>query len=170
MKNFPKIRSHGITRLSKELKNKHKPGYYYEQQDIGLNFRMTSFQAALGSSQLKKIKKMHQKRTLRVSRYIEAFKSNKFIKIQKGVFNSSLDSSSHHLFPILAQRRDELYEYLQRNKIGVNVHYLPVHLQPFYRKLGFKRGDFPNSEKYSKMTLSLPLFPELRLKRSRLRH
>ena len=159
-----KIRSHGITRLSKELKNKHKPDYYYEQQDIGLNFRMTSFQAALGSSQLKKIKKMHQKRTLRVSRYIEAFKSNKFIKIQKGVFNSSLDSSSHHLFPILAQRRDDLYEYLQRNKIGVNVHYLPVHLQPFYRKLGFKRGDFPNSEKYSKMTLSLPLFPELRLK------
>jgi UDP-4-amino-4,6-dideoxy-N-acetyl-beta-L-altrosamine transaminase len=156
------LRSHGITRDEKLMTQVPDGPWYYEQVDLGFNFRMTDIQAALGVSQLQ-----------RLSSYIE--KRNEIAKI----YNSSLkglpitlpyqhsDSiSAYHLYVICLNNEIEnshrdIFENLQKNKIGVNIHYIPVHLQPYYKNIGFKRGDYPNSERYYQQAISLPIYPTL---------
>lgn len=157
------FRSHGITREPDKLIDNHGP-WYYEMQFLGFNYRMTDIQAALGTSQLKKIDKFVELRKMYVSMYNEAFKDIDEIQTpyqdQNGV-------SSWHLYIIrldlekLLVSRKEVFEALVNENIGVNVHYIPVHLLPYYSQLGYQRGICPNAEKLYDEIITLPLFPAM---------
>jgi len=139
------------------------PGdWYYEQQSLGFNYRMTELQAALGLSQLKQLDTFISRRRELVQRYYELLKA---LPIQLPT-EESYAYSSWHLFPIvlnesLIERRATIFKYLRVHNIGTQVHYIPVHTQPYYRKLGFKWGQFPIAEDYYSRALSLPLYPNL---------
>ncbi len=150
------LRSHGID-SSNTLEMKKKPGWYYEQIDLGYNFRMSELQAALGSSQIERLQQFVNKRNI-LAKYYKKHLSElpfKFQKILPGC------NSSYHLFTVeLTDKRfarDELYRFLKENKIGTQVHYIPVHLQPYYKRQGFSKGMFGNAESYFQNCLSLPL-------------
>ena len=157
------LRSHGITRDSSKFKNKEEGPWYYEQQLLGCNYRLTDIQAALGLSQLNNLKKFLEKRNELAKSYKENLSNLPvhFQKIPKGNYSSyhlfvlSLDSS------ITAKKRIDLYKHMHKNNIVTNVHYIPIHLQPFYSSLGFRKGDFPKSEDYYKNSISIPLFPSM---------
>ena len=157
------FRSHGITRDPNKLTENHGP-WYYEMQFLGFNYRMTDIQAALGTSQLKKIDKFIGLRKKYVSMYNEAFKKITEISIPHQDENSE---SSWHLYIIrlhleqLTASRKEVFEALLQENIGVNVHYIPVHLLPYYQGLGYHRGDCPISEKLYEEIITLPLFPAM---------
>ena len=158
-----KLRSHGITKVEKEFTLKNVGDWYYEQQDLGFNYRMTEFQAALGISQLEKLNLIISKRKHIVDKYKSAL-NFKGVKLQN--IDSDSISSNHLVICLFNDVNDEqhknIFSFLRSQRIGVQLHYLPVHLQPYYRKLGFKEGDFPAAEKYSKRAISLPIFPELK--------
>jgi dTDP-4-amino-4,6-dideoxygalactose transaminase len=156
------LRSHGITRQKDRLQNESHGGWYYEQHSLGYNYRMTDVQAALGSSQLSKLDDFIGKRHEIAVRYDKSL-SDLPIRIQRRPVESF---SSLHLYIIqlldgAPMSRRQLYDHLIGKSIGVNVHYIPVHLQPFYLNMGFARGDFVSAEKYYDCSLSLPLHPKL---------
>lgn len=157
------FRSHGITREPDKLIENHGP-WYYEMQFLGFNYRMTDIQAALGTNQLKKIDKFVDIRKKYVSKYNEAF--NRVSEIQTP-YQERYASSSWHLYIIrldlkkLSGNRREIFEALLSANIGVNVHYIPVHLLPYYSKLGYQRGLCPNAEKLYEEIITLPLFPAM---------
>ena len=157
------FRSHGITRDKSKMNENHGP-WYYEMQFLGYNYRMTDIQAALGASQLKKIDKFLDLRRKYVAMYNEAFKKISEISIPHQDENGL---SSWHLYIIRLQlekltvNRKEVYEALLHENIGVNVHYIPVHLLPYYQELGYQRGDCPNAEKLYEEIITLPLFPAM---------
>lgn len=157
------FRSHGITREPDKLIENHGP-WYYEMQFLGFNYRMTDIQAALGTNQLKKIDKFVDIRKKYVSKYNEAF--NQVSEIQTP-YQDRYASSSWHLYIIrldlkkLSGNRREIFEALLSANIGVNVHYIPVHLLPYYSKLGYQRGLCPNAEKLYEEIITLPLFPAM---------
>ncbi|MFX3673729.1 MAG: UDP-4-amino-4,6-dideoxy-N-acetyl-beta-L-altrosamine transaminase [Paenisporosarcina sp.] len=157
------FRSHGITRDKEKLKEYHGP-WYYEMQFLGYNYRITDIQAALGTSQLKKIDQFIALRRKYVAMYNEAFKDmNEIIT----PFQHKDGDSSWHLYMIrlkldkLTASRREFFEALQQQNIGVNVHYIPIHLQPYYQQLGYKKGMCPNAEKLYEEVITLPLFPAM---------
>jgi perosamine synthetase len=157
------FRSHGITREKEKLNEYHGP-WYYEMQFLGYNYRMTDIQAALGKSQLKKIDKFIELRRKYIAMYNEAFKDiNEIIT----PFQHKDGQSSWHLYIIrlkldqLTASRSEIFEALQQQNIGVNVHYIPVHFQPYYQQLGYKKGICPNAEKLYEEMITLPLFPAM---------
>ena len=157
------IRTHGITRDPKLLSRRSNEPWYYEQQTIGFNYRMTDFQAALGSSQLLKLDKFVKERHKKKKIYDDALSSLPiFLPFQSQDCYSSL-----HLYPIrlnsneTKKSRKDVFLYLKSKEIGVNVHYIPLHTQPFFRKFGFKRNDFQNSVDYYESAISLPLYPKL---------
>jgi perosamine synthetase len=157
------FRSHGITREKEKLNEYHGP-WYYEMQFLGYNYRMTDIQAALGTSQLKKIDKFIELRRKYVAMYNEAFKDIDEIITP---FQHEDGQSSWHLYIIrlkldqLTASRREIFEALQQQNIGVNVHYIPVHFQPYYQQLGYKKGICPNAEKLYEEMITLPLFPAM---------
>lgn len=151
-----KLRTHGITK-DPSLMHKNDGGWYYEMQDLGYNYRITDFQAALGTSQLKKADEGLGRRRDIARIYFDTFKNNKNIKGQSGVVNGH----AYHLYIIEVEKRKELYDYLKSKNIFCQVHYIPVHTLPYYENLGWKQGDFANAEKYYKGCLSLPMFPTL---------
>lgn len=157
------FRSHGITRDKEKLNEYHGP-WYYEMQFLGYNYRMTDIQAALGTSQLKKIDKFIELRRKYVTMYNEAFKDMDEIITP---FQHEDGQSSWHLYIIrlnldkLTASRREIFEALQQQNIGVNVHYIPVHLQPYYQQLGYQKGICPNAEKLYEEIITLPLFPAM---------
>ena len=153
--------SHGVTKDPSEFLFKNRPLFHYEQHALGFNFRMTSFQAALGISQLKKVPYWHARRNKLAARYNAAFSKSSGIECQ--TLLSGVDSS-YHLFVILTNCQQALYEHLGESDILTQVHYPPIHLQPFYQSLGFKIGDFPLSEQYYEHALSIPLYPKLTFK------
>ena len=125
---------------------------------------MNDIMAALGISQLKRINLMLQKRNKIATIYKKELKNRpiEFQEIDKNFY------SSYHLFIIKLTKNNKnihrkLFIFLRKNKIFVNLHYLPVHLHPFYRKMGFKKGNFPASENYSESAISIPIFPDLKL-------
>jgi len=155
------FRSHGITRDNKKLSRKGKPSYY-EQIALGYNYRLTDFQAALGSSQLQRINGIIAKRNKIAKRYIRGF--NNCPIVLPSIPNNAL--SSWHLFIINLltedqKIRDEFLVHLQKKGIQANIHYIPIHLHPFYKNMGFKEGMFPIAESYYKSAITLPIFPEL---------
>lgn len=151
------LRTHGITKDPALLQENHG-GWYYEMQELGYNYRLTDMQAALGISQLKRADEGLQRRREIAKRYDEAFQKIEGIKIPKiesGYFHA------YHLYVILVENRLGLYNHLKENEIFAQVHYEPVHLQPYYRQLGNKTGDMPVTEKHYQHCLSLPMFPTL---------
>jgi UDP-4-amino-4,6-dideoxy-N-acetyl-beta-L-altrosamine transaminase len=163
------LRSHGITRNNEKFLNSIEfatgsfndvntyPGWYMEMQTLGFNYRITDFQAALGSSQLKRADDGILRRKQIAEIYNRSFKGEKFIKGQSGIVNGH----AYHLYIIEVENRFELYNYLKENNIFAQVHYIPCHLMPYYRQLGWKESDMPNSEEYYKGCLSIPIYPSL---------
>ncbi len=151
-----KLRTHGITK-DPNLMHKNDGGWYYEMQDLGYNYRITDFQAALGTSQLKRANDGLQRRKEIAQTYFEAFKNNKNIIGQSGV----VDGHAYHLYIIEVEKRKDLYDYLKTKDIFCQVHYIPVHTLPYYQSLGWKEGDLKNAENYYKACLSLPMYPTL---------
>ncbi len=133
------------------------PGWYYEMQVLGFNYRITDFQAALGLSQLKRANLGLQRRHEIAKTYQKAFDGKHFIKGQSGF----VGGHGYHLYIIEIENRKGLYEYLRTQNIFTQVHYIPVHLMPYYQLLGCKKGDLPYSEAYYDKCLSLPMYPTL---------
>lgn len=163
------LRTHGITKNESEYTNsanfangldKEKsiyPAWYMEMQTLGFNYRLTDFQAALGTSQLQRADDGLVKRREIAAIYNEAFIGKPFIKGQSGV----VKGHAYHLYVIEIEDRLELYNYLRQNKIFAQIHYIPCHLMPYYKQFGWKEGDMPNAEKYYKNCISLPMYPTL---------
>lgn len=133
------------------------PSWYYEMQQLGFNYRLTDFQAALGNAQLKRANEGLDRRREIAQNYFEAFKDQPFIKGQSGV----VDGHAYHLYVIEAENRKELYEHLRSNNIFAQIHYVPLHLMPYYKQFGWKNGDFPAAETYYSRCISLPMYPTL---------
>ena len=133
------------------------PLWYMEMQELGYNYRLTDFQAALGLSQLQRADEGINRRREIASVYEKAFKDKDFIKGQSGV----VTGHAYHLYVIEVDDRLGLYNYLRRNHIYAQIHYIPCHLMPYYRKQGWNEGDRPHSEIYYKNCISLPMYPTL---------
>lgn len=162
-KKLLRFRNHGISKDKRDL-SKYDGDWYYEMLDLGLNFRLTDIQAALGISQLKKIDRFIKKRREIVEIYNKAFSGLPVKTPQEG----KKDFAAWHLYPIrlelnkLKVDRREIFDELRKKGLGVQVHYIPVHLQPFYKKtFGFKENDFPVAEGAYTSEISLPLFPAM---------
>lgn len=157
-----RLRTHGITRNEALLRENHGP-WYYEQLELGFNYRMTDIQAALGQSQLKRLTEFIQKRQLLATRYTE--KLQHLPVITPTVLNAR--QSAWHLYVIMLDLKHMKYDRLKifndlrRNHIGVNVHYIPVYKQPYYQAHGFKNYTLPVTENYYERALTLPLYPTL---------
>ena len=158
------LRTHGITRDAQRMSPAAagEGSWYYEQIDLGFNFRITDIQAALGFSQLQRLDGFLEARRRVVARYHE-----QLVNLPIGFqHEQSGAASAWHLFVvrILAESRKsrrEVFNAMKAAGIGVNVHYIPVHLQPYYRRLGFAPGAFPEAERYYAQAISLPLFATL---------
>lgn len=152
------MRSHGVTRDARAIAPDAEP-WEYEQHALGFNYRLTDIQAALGTAQLGRIAGFIDRRHAIARFYDEALRETPYLTpVQHPDVRSA-----YHLYPIrvpFGQRR-RVYDVLHRAGVLVNVHYIPIHTQPYYRALGFRRGDFPNAEHYYAEALSLPMFVDL---------
>jgi dTDP-4-amino-4,6-dideoxygalactose transaminase len=158
------FRTHGITK-DKHCLEKNDGDWYYEMHALGYNYRITDIQCALGISQLKKLDYFIKRRREIVERYNEAFAGMDEIITP---YEAPWVKSAYHLYMILLNLdylkagRKQIFDALRAEKIGVHVHYIPLHLQPYYKKaLGYKEGDFPVAENYYARALTLPLFPRM---------
>ena len=151
------LRTHGITKNPACLQENHG-GWYYEMQELGYNYRLTDIQAALGISQLKRADEGLKRRHKIAQHYDEVFQNVKEIVTQKVTTDCF---HAYHLYIIQVEDRLGLYNYLKDNNIFAQVHYIPVHLMPYYRQLGWKKGDMPVAEQYYEHCLSLPMYPTL---------
>ena len=150
------LRTHGIIKDPLLLQQNHG-GWYYEMQDLGYNYRMPDILASLGVSQLSRVDKSIARRIEIAKRYDEAFK-NTPVNINVGMYR---EGNAYHLYIIQVERRKELYDFLRNYHIFTQVHYIPIHLMPYYRQFGWKEGDLPVAENYYNHCLSLPMFPTL---------
>lgn len=157
------LRSHGITRNTEKFKNTNDGKWYYEQQLLGYNYRMTDMQAALGTSQMQKLDEFVQRRRILALQYNQELDKLPVIT----PYQSEVGASAYHLYVIqlqpdkLTKNRAQVFEELKESGIDVNVHYIPIHTQPYYQKLGFKVGDFPEAERYYRHAISLPMHASL---------
>lgn len=157
------FRTHGITKDPGLLVCKDEGPWYYEMQCLGYNYRITDFQCALGISQLKKLPDSLQRRNQIALKYHRAFRSFPEM-ILPPLPEESNSSHAYHLFPVLftGKERKHVFTELKKKGIHAQVHYLPVHLQPYYvNNFGFKKGDFPVSEAFYEKEISIPMFPAL---------
>jgi UDP-4-amino-4,6-dideoxy-N-acetyl-beta-L-altrosamine transaminase len=156
------LRSHGVTREPHLMtKTSESEGaWYYQQVVLGFNYRMTEMQAALGVSQMNRVDEFVSIRKAFAKRYDELLRNLPLIL----PFQHADSDSSFHLYPILIQtdlifkNRVQVYKALREHGIGVNIHYIPVHTQPYYQKMGFVEGDFPIAEAYYQQAISIPVF------------
>tara|TARA_Y100000589_G_C27186205_1_gene642778 strand:+ start:610 stop:1797 length:1188 start_codon:yes stop_codon:yes gene_type:complete len=161
-KKMAALRSHGVIK-DPNLFITNSPGqWFYEQQDLGFNYRLSDIHAALGVSQIKRLKEIVRERNYLLKEYKKMLSETpvNFLKISIKAY------SSVHLAIIRLKNKDEnfhkmVFNGLRKAGIGVQVHYIPVHLHPYYRNLGFKDGDFPEAELYAKNAITLPLYPGL---------
>jgi UDP-4-amino-4,6-dideoxy-N-acetyl-beta-L-altrosamine transaminase len=156
------LRTHGITRNKALMHNKNEGAWYYEQLELGLNYRITEMQAALGYSQMDRLDTFVSERNKHAAFYQNALSG---LAVTLPVEDSSI-YSSYHLFIIKLEskcpaKRRIIFDLMRKNNIGVNVHYIPIHLQPFYKRLNFKKGDFPVAEAYYDSAISIPLYPDI---------
>jgi len=157
------LRSHGITRDPELMDHDPDGPWYYQQIDLGFNYRMTDMQAALGVSQLSRldynVKKRHD-----ISDFYDETLSDLPLRLP---YRSKEKYSGAHLYIIrleiekIERKHKDVYQILRNAGVGVNIHYIPIHTQPYYQKLGFSFGDFPESESYYREAVSLPIFPDL---------
>lgn len=160
------LRCSGMTRDPLRLTRQEGP-WYYEMQSLGFNYRMTEVQAALGRSQLKRIEQFAKKRRELVETYREIFDyDHRFSMLEEKPYSKAM----FHLCPLLIDfdhvttSKDALFEQFSQKGLNLQVHYIPVHLQPYYQKFGFAEGDFPQAESYYRKTISLPLYTDLKVK------
>jgi len=156
------LRSHGVTRDESLMARTSEGGWYYEMVDLGWNYRLTDLQSALGLSQLSKMDEWRASREARADRYDALLADGPFKRPAR--YNDRV--SSWHLYAVELTGdakigRAEMFAAMRQAKIGVNVHYIPIHTQPFYEKRGFTRDQFPNSVAYYDHALSIPLFPAM---------
>ena len=159
------LRTHGIVKDDKRYQNSIEfaggtdayPGWYMEMQELGYNYRITDFQAALGTSQLKRADEGILRRRGIAAKYFTAFQNESFILGQSG----AVEGHAYHLYVIEVEDRLGLYNYLRKHNIFAQIHYIPCHLMPYYRGLGWKEGDRPHAEDYYKRCISLPMYPTL---------
>lgn len=147
------LRTHGI---SKDNMEENHGNWYYEMIALGFNYRLTDFQSALGITQLAKNDKGVERRNEISSAYKKAFEGKiKFQDMPAKTYNA------HHLFIIQVKNRKELYNFLHSKGVLAQIHYVPVHLLPYYKKIGYSEADLSNSEKYYSSCISLPIYPTL---------
>ena len=158
-----RLRSHGMTRDPAQMVGQSHGPWYYQQVELGFNYRMTDLQAALGRSQLNKLPGFLQRRRYLAERYQHLLQG-----LPLSLPQAQPDAhSAWHLYVARLQLQHikhshrEVFEGLRKAGIGVNLHYIPVHLQPYYRDLGFAEGDFPEAERYYAQAVSLPMYPGL---------
>lgn len=150
------LRTHGITKDTGLMHENHG-GWYYEMQTLGYNYRLTDFQASLGSSQLKRADQGMARRKQIAATYCQAFKDTSFILGHSGI----VEGHAYHLYIIEVNNRKELYDHLRSKNIFCQVHYIPVHTLPYYKNLHSIQTDLPAAEKYYQHCLSLPMYPTL---------
>ena len=157
------LRSHGITRNPEQMQNEPDGSWYYEQIELGFNYRMTDFQAALGISQMARIENFVKRRHEIAKKY-----DNLLTQLPITIPFQHTDSySAFHLYVIrlklnkIKKTHREVFEELRSAEIGVNLHYMPVYLQPYYQKIGFNQNDFPQAQHYYAEAISLPMYPDL---------
>tara|TARA_B100001057_G_scaffold500351_1_gene614929 strand:- start:3464 stop:4621 length:1158 start_codon:yes stop_codon:yes gene_type:complete len=160
------LRTHGITRDSKLMKKKNEGDWYYQQIDLGFNYRMNDIQAALGISQMNHLDEFVMKRNKLKKRYDTLLE-----KLPILLPHTLIDAkSTFHLYPIQIDRnkssfsRLKLFKELRKKKIGVNIHYIPIHTQPYFLNMGFRKGDYPVAETFYQNSITLPLFPKMTIK------
>src|SRR3989338_3291583 len=158
------FRSHGITKDRNKLEKKDEGDWYHEMQLLGYNYRLTDFQAALGLSQLKKVATFVERRRYLASLYDHAFANNLFFEYPPAVDHTK---HAYHLYPIrlknhIKSKRKQVFSKLRAKGLWVQVHYLPVYLHPYYRKLGYVSGLCPKSEDFYSREISLPLYPSMK--------
>jgi len=160
-----RLRSHGITRDPDLMRGDSHGPWYYQQIELGFNYRMTDIQAALGISQLQRLNEFVERRHMLVRRYNEAFEG-----LPLTIPWQNADTySAFHLYVIrlklgeIAASHLEVFEQLHKRGILVNLHYIPVHTHPYYQDLGFRPGDFPEAERYYQEAITLPLYAGLSL-------
>jgi UDP-4-amino-4,6-dideoxy-N-acetyl-beta-L-altrosamine transaminase len=157
------LRSHGITREQSEMTEPAHGEWYYQQVALGFNYRMTELQAALGLSQLDRLDEFVAARRRLAARYDAALKE---VPVTRP-WQDPAGSSAWHLYVVMLDRtrvsssHRDVFSRLRRSGIGVNLHYIPVYLQPYYRRLGFAPGHCPEAENYYQGAISLPLYPDL---------
>ncbi|WP_456415741.1 UDP-4-amino-4,6-dideoxy-N-acetyl-beta-L-altrosamine transaminase [Thiolapillus sp.] len=158
-----RLRSHGITRDPQNMVDPIHGPWSYQQIELGFNYRMTDIQAALGYSQLQRLDQYIERRHQIKAQYDELLAALPIVL----PWQHPDSYSALHLYPVqidpsmCAKTRKEVFAAMRAADIGVNVHYIPVHTQPYYQRLGFRQGDFPNAEGYYSHTLSLPMYPLL---------
>ncbi len=157
------LRAHGITRAPEKLVRREGP-WYYEQQALGYNCRITDIQCALGISQMRKVDAFIERRREIVKRYNAAFKGEETLTTP---FEETYSNSGWHLYVIqlhldaFSVGRREIFEALRAENIGVNVHYIPIYYHPYYEALGYQRGLCPNAEAFYETLITLPLYPQM---------
>ena len=156
-KKLKQYRSHGMVYQGDPALIENHGGWYMELQELGYNYRMPDVLCNLGISQLKRAEEGLEKRQAIAKRYNEAFAGTNI----KTIIPPANVSHAYHLYVIKIKDRKGLYDYLRTKQIYAQVHYIPVHLMPYYKGLGSKAGDFPNAEKYYEHCLSIPMYPTL---------
>ncbi|MDC3397663.1 UDP-4-amino-4,6-dideoxy-N-acetyl-beta-L-altrosamine transaminase [Candidatus Pelagibacter ubique] len=157
------FRAHGITRDSKLMTKETEGGWYYQQVELGFNYRMNDLQAALGITQMKRLDKFITIRHSLKQRYHELLKDLPLITPTQ----SSDSYSSLHLYPVqlkleqISKTQNQIFDELRKSGVGVNLHYIPIHMQPYYQNIGFKKGDFPKVEDYYSRAISIPIYQGL---------
>lgn len=150
---------HGVTRDPDQMLTLSEGPWYYQQVELGFNYRLSDLHAALGLSQMSRLDDFIQKRRNLADNYSQQLK-NLPLKLP---INGAKSGSAWHLYMVELTEHDRsaIYSALVQNGVGVNVHYIPIHLQPYYRNLGFKPGAFPNAENFYQNALTIPLFPSM---------
>ena len=169
------LRTHGITRDTASFKNtledaygiptpsaESYPGWYMEMQELGFNYRLTDFQAALGLSQLSRAEEGVRRRREIANTYRGAFKGMKgIIDRNREADLPDTNGHAHHLYVIEVENRAAVHQSLRDHGIYSQIHYIPAHLMPYYRAQGWRYGDMPQAEEYYRRCISLPMFPTL---------
>lgn len=153
------LRSHGLVRDSARLGRADQGAWYYEQQSLGFNYRMTDMQAALGLSQLRRLDVFLAARRRLAARYEVLLADLQVVR----PWQAPEGRSAFHLYPIQVRPEDRrrVFDGLRARGIGVQVHYIPVHTQPYYQALGFRTGEYPQAERYYAGSISLPIYAGL---------
>lgn len=150
---------HGVTKDASQYQGESHGPWYYQQIELGYNYRLSDMQAALGLSQLKKLDVFIQKRSELAKVYDTELAD---LPLILPIVQTQSQSAWHlYMVELTQHQRLDVYQQLHNKGVGVNVHYIPIHLQPFYQQFGFKQGDFPVSEHFYQNALTLPLFPSL---------